>query len=77
MEVLVTGSSGFIGKNLLERLSRIENVKIHTFDIEDKLEDLEKIIDKIQNQRNEEINEMIIEYFKRRQEMLNLSKNLK
>ena len=40
MEVLVTGSSGFIGKNLLERLSRIENVKIHTFDIEDKLEDL-------------------------------------
>ena len=37
----------------------------------------EKIIDKIQNQRNEEINEMIIEYFKRRQEMLNLSKNLK
>ena len=47
MEVLVTGSSGFIGKNLLERLSRIENVKIHTFDIEDKLEDLEKIIDKI------------------------------
>ena len=34
MEVLVTGSSGFIGKNLLERLSRIENVKIHTFDIE-------------------------------------------
>jgi len=27
MEVLVTGSSGFIGKNLLERLSRIENIK--------------------------------------------------
>ena len=48
MEVLVTGSSGFIGKNLLERLSRIENIKIHTFDIEDKLaEDLEKKIDKI------------------------------
>ena len=47
MEVLVTGSSGFIGKNLLERLSRIENIKIHTFDIEDKLEDLEKKMDKI------------------------------
>ena len=47
MEILVTGSSGFIGKNLLERLSRIENVKVHTFDIEDKLEDLEKSIDKI------------------------------
>lgn len=47
MEVLVTGSSGFIGKNLLERLSRIENVKVHTFDIEDKLEGLEKNIEKI------------------------------
>lgn len=47
MEVLVTGSSGFIGKNLLEGLSRIENVKVHTFDIEDKLEDLEKNIEKI------------------------------
>lgn len=47
MEVLVTGSSGFIGKNLLERLSRIENVKVHTFDIEDKLEDLEKKIEKM------------------------------
>jgi len=47
MEVLVTGSSGFIGKNLLERLSRIENIKVHTFDIEDKLEDLVKNIDKI------------------------------
>ena len=47
MKVLVTGSSGFIGKNLLERLSRIENIKVHTFDIEDKLEDLEKYIDDI------------------------------
>ena len=47
MEILVTGSNGFIGKNLLERLSRIENVKTHTFDIEDKIEDLEKKIDKI------------------------------
>ena len=40
MEVLVTGSNGFIGKNLLERLSRIEKVKVHTFDVENKLEDL-------------------------------------
>ena len=47
MEVLVTGSNGFIGKNLLERLSRIENIKVHTFDIEDKIEDLEKKIDNI------------------------------
>lgn len=47
MEVLVTGSSGFIGKNLLERLSRIENINIHTFDIDDKYEKLEKIIDKV------------------------------
>ena len=48
MEVLVTGSNGFIGKNLLERLSRIENIKVHTFDMEDKLQDLEKKIDKIE-----------------------------
>ncbi len=32
MKVLVTGSFGFIGKNLRERLSRIEGVEISTFD---------------------------------------------
>lgn len=47
MEVLVTGSKGFIGKNLLERLSRIENLTVHSFDIENKIEELEEYIDRI------------------------------
>jgi len=42
MNVLVTGSNGFIGKNLLERLSRIEDVQVSTFNREDTLESLKK-----------------------------------
>jgi UDP-2-acetamido-2,6-beta-L-arabino-hexul-4-ose reductase len=42
MQVLVTGSNGFIGKNLLERLSRIEDVSVSTFSREDSLEILDK-----------------------------------
>ena len=38
--VLVTGSSGFIGKNLIVGLRRCENVEIITFDIEDDLTSL-------------------------------------
>ena len=46
MKVLVTGSNGFIGKNLLERLSRIEDVTIETFEKEDSVESLsQKIVD--------------------------------
>ncbi len=41
MNVLVTGSNGFIGKNLLERLSRVEDVGVSTFSREDKLETLD------------------------------------
>lgn len=48
MEVLVTGSNGFIGKNLMERLSRIENIKINTFDIEDREEDLEECLNRVE-----------------------------
>jgi UDP-2-acetamido-2,6-beta-L-arabino-hexul-4-ose reductase len=33
--VLVTGSNGFIGKNLIEGLRRCEDVEIRRFDIED------------------------------------------
>ena len=47
MEVLVTGAKGFIGKNLLEKLSRVENLVIHSFDIENKIDDLEEYIDRI------------------------------
>jgi len=42
--VLITGSNGFIGKNLVERLRRCQGVKIKTFDIEDDLVDLERYL---------------------------------
>ena len=44
MRVLVTGSNGFIGKNLLERLSRIEDIEIVTFTKEDNLSSLETLV---------------------------------
>lgn len=47
MEVLVTGAKGFIGKNLLERLYKIENIVIHSFDVDNRIEELEEYIDKI------------------------------
>ncbi len=40
MKVLVTGSKGFIGKNLLERLGRMDNVEIVTFSKDDAIESL-------------------------------------
>lgn len=40
MRVLVTGSRGFVGKNLLERLGRIDDVEIVTFSKEDMIESL-------------------------------------
>jgi len=40
MNILVTGSGGFIGKNLIERLSRIENINVIKFDQTIFLEDL-------------------------------------
>ncbi len=40
LKVLVTGSSGFMGKNLFERLSRMEEIEIDTFDKEDAVETL-------------------------------------
>lgn len=42
MQILVTGSNGFIGKNLLERLSRIEDVVVSTFNRKDNLETLDE-----------------------------------
>ncbi|CAA6807557.1 MAG: Nucleoside-diphosphate-sugar epimerases [uncultured Sulfurovum sp.] len=38
MNILVTGSEGFIAKNLIERLNRIENLKIFSFSKEDNWE---------------------------------------
>ncbi|MGL5052005.1 MAG: NAD-dependent epimerase/dehydratase family protein [Cetobacterium sp.] len=43
-KILITGSNGFIGKNLIERLNRTENVEILTFDIENSINDLERDI---------------------------------
>jgi len=40
MRVLVTGSNGFIGKNLLEKLNHIEDIDIDTFNKVDTLESL-------------------------------------
>ncbi|WP_415407165.1 UDP-2-acetamido-2,6-beta-L-arabino-hexul-4-ose reductase [Sulfurovum sp. CS9] len=40
MQVLVTGSNGFIGKNLLERLSRVEGIEVDTFDKDDSVDTL-------------------------------------
>lgn len=39
-KVLVTGSNGFIGKNLIEGLRRSGDIEIRTFDIEDDLDTL-------------------------------------
>ncbi|HIP12313.1 MAG TPA: SDR family oxidoreductase [Arcobacter sp.] len=42
MHVLVTGSQGFIGLNLVERLSRFEGITVSTFSREDNEDTLEK-----------------------------------
>ena len=47
MKVLVTGSSGFIGKNLISHLQEKENIEIITYDIEDKFEKIEDNINSI------------------------------
>ncbi|MCF6201153.1 MAG: NAD-dependent epimerase/dehydratase family protein [Hydrogenimonas sp.] len=41
MRVLVTGSGGFIGKNLLERLGRMEGIEVLTYEKNDTLQKLE------------------------------------
>ena len=42
--VLVTGSKGFIGKNLIVRLEELDNVAIKSFDKEDNIETLKELI---------------------------------
>jgi len=46
MNVLVTGSEGFIGKNLIERLSRCDDINILTFSKNHTLEELKNNIEK-------------------------------
>ena len=47
MKVLVTGSKGFIGKNLISHLQEKEDVEIITYDIEDSFEKIENNINDI------------------------------
>lgn len=44
--VLVTGSSGFIGKNLCAKIEQLKDIEILHFDHDDTVKDLEKFLDK-------------------------------
>ena len=46
MNILVTGSNGFIGKNLLTRLRETKDYKVITFTKENNLNDLERKLNK-------------------------------
>lgn len=47
MKVLVTGSKGFIGKNLISHLQEKENIEIVSYDIEDSFQKIEDNINNI------------------------------
>ena len=47
MNILVTGSNGFLGKSLIKYLKNNTNHTIHEFSKDDKFSDLEKLISKI------------------------------
>ena len=47
MNVLVTGSKGFIGKNLLVYLKEKNDVKVYEYDVENNFDDIIKNIDDI------------------------------
>ena len=44
MEILITGSEGFIAKNLIYRLNNLKNVKLNLFSKKANLQNLEKLI---------------------------------
>lgn len=44
MKVLVTGANGFIGQNLIEKFSNLENIEVYTFDRDNTMEELEEYI---------------------------------
>ena len=46
MNILVTGSNGFIGKNLLSHLKELDNINVITYEKED---NFSKIIQNIDN----------------------------
>lgn len=47
MKVLITGSNGFIGKNLKAHLNEIEDVEIITYDVEDAIDKIKDNLDEI------------------------------
>lgn len=47
MKILITGSNGFIGKNLISHLKEINDLEIITFDVEDDFSKIESNIDSI------------------------------
>lgn len=47
MKVLVTGSNGFIGKNLVSHLQELDNIELIKYDANDTFEKIEKCIDSI------------------------------
>lgn len=47
MKILVTGSNGFIGKNLLSHLSEISDIEVICYDKEDSFEKIEKNIEQV------------------------------
>lgn len=47
MKVLVTGSKGFIGKNLISHLQEIEDIEIISYDIDDEFKKIEDNINNI------------------------------
>ncbi len=47
MKIGITGSNGFIGKNLLEHLGRIEGIEVITFTRSNSSSDLEKLVDSV------------------------------
>ena len=47
MNVLVTGADGFIGKNLLEALKRLDNITVQTFTRKNSLKDLDTFLDSV------------------------------
>lgn len=47
MKVLITGSNGFIGKNLKAHLNEIEDIEIITYDVEDTIDKIKDNLDEI------------------------------
>ena len=47
MRVLITGANGFIGKNLRQHLSELENIQVKVFNREDHLDSLPKLLEDI------------------------------